>query len=91
MGTPTTTTPGPTTTSAVPTVTGRPVPTSPGEVYDYIIVGSGAGGIPMADRLTEAGKKVLLIEKGPPSSGRYGGSEFYSLQQFLAGLARAGC
>jgi len=42
--------------------------------YDYIIVGSGAGGIPLADKLSEAGKSVLLIEKGPPSSGRWGGS-----------------
>jgi len=45
-----------------------------GTTYDYIIVGSGAAGIPLADRLTEAGKTVLLLEKGPPSSGRWGGS-----------------
>ncbi|KAK4107520.1 GMC oxidoreductase [Canariomyces notabilis] len=44
------------------------------ETYDYIIVGSGAGGIPMADRLSEAGHSVLLIEKGPPSTGRWGGT-----------------
>ncbi|KAK5651942.1 hypothetical protein OQA88_11484 [Cercophora sp. LCS_1] len=42
--------------------------------YDYIIIGSGAGGIPLADRLSEAGKTVLLIEKGPPSTGRWGGT-----------------
>lgn len=42
--------------------------------YDYIVVGSGAGGIPLADRLSEAGHKVLLIEKGPPSTGRWGGT-----------------
>lgn len=51
-------------------VTGVPVPNT---AYDYIIVGSGAGGIPLADKLSEAGHKVLLIEKGPPSSGRWGG------------------
>ncbi|KAL1634694.1 hypothetical protein SLS56_002096 [Neofusicoccum ribis] len=34
-------------------------------------VGSGAAGIPLADRLSEAGKTVLLIERGPPSSGRW--------------------
>ncbi|KAK4455359.1 cellobiose dehydrogenase [Podospora aff. communis PSN243] len=43
------------------------------KTYDYIIVGSGAGGMPLADRLSEAGKTVLLIEKGPPSTGRWGG------------------
>lgn len=51
--------------------TGVPVPTG---TYDYIIVGGGAGGIPLADKLSEAGKSVLLIEKGPPSSGRWGGT-----------------
>ncbi|CRK40096.1 hypothetical protein BN1723_004714 [Verticillium longisporum] len=62
---------GPTTTSVPETpVTGVPVPNT---AYDYIIVGSGAGGIPLADKLSEAGHKVLLIEKGPPSSGRWGG------------------
>ncbi|KAL1957005.1 hypothetical protein VTO42DRAFT_6494 [Malbranchea cinnamomea] len=53
-----------------PTVTGIPVPT---DTFDYIVVGSGAGGIPIADRLSEVGKSVLLIEKGPPSSYRWGG------------------
>ena len=33
--------------------------------FDYIIVGSGAGGGPLAARLTYAGKKVLVIEAGP--------------------------
>ncbi len=32
--------------------------------FDYIIVGSGAGGGPLACRLAEAGKKVLLVEAG---------------------------
>lgn len=41
--------------------------------YDYIIVGSGASGIPLADRLSESGKSVLLIERGFASSGRWGG------------------
>jgi cellobiose dehydrogenase (acceptor) len=53
-------------------VSSMPVPT--GDTYDYIVVGGGAGGIPIADKLSEAGKKVLLIEKGPPSSGRWGGN-----------------
>lgn len=53
-------------------IEGTPVPE--GDTYDYVVIGSGAGGLPIADRLSEAGKKVLLIEKGPPSSGRWGGT-----------------
>ncbi len=44
------------------------------QTYDYIVIGSGAGGIPIADRLSEAGHSVLLLEKGPVSSGRWGGT-----------------
>ncbi|KAK9759568.1 hypothetical protein K7432_017310, partial [Basidiobolus ranarum] len=33
--------------------------------YDYIVVGSGAGGGPLASRLALAGYKTLLIEAGP--------------------------
>ncbi|KAL6712215.1 hypothetical protein ACN47E_000092 [Coniothyrium glycines] len=44
------------------------------QTWDYIIVGSGAAGIPLADRLSESGKSVLLIERGFPSSGRWGGA-----------------
>lgn len=36
------------------------------EVYDAIIVGSGAGGSAVAYRLAKAGKRVLLLEKGEP-------------------------
>lgn len=50
------------------------VPTS--LTYDYIVVGSGAGGIPIAEKLAASGKSVLLIEKGVASSARHGGSEF---------------
>ncbi|KAI1327173.1 carbohydrate-binding module family 1 protein [Xylariaceae sp. FL0255] len=60
-----------TSTTPTSTITGVPVPTG---TYDYIVVGAGAGGIPMADKLSQAGKKVLLIEKGPASSGRWGGT-----------------
>ncbi|KAI1332560.1 hypothetical protein F5Y16DRAFT_119294 [Xylariaceae sp. FL0255] len=58
-----------------PTATPSPTcdPNMDGSVYDYVIVGSGAGGIPMADRLSEAGHSVLLLEKGPPSLGMWGG------------------
>jgi len=62
---------------AVATATSAPCPATnalANTTWNYIIVGAGAGGIPLADRLSEAGKSVLLIEKGPPSSGRWGGS-----------------
>ncbi|CAK7231545.1 hypothetical protein SBRCBS47491_007967 [Sporothrix bragantina] len=54
------------------TATCTPVPSN--KTYDYIVIGSGAGGIPMADRLSEAGHSVLLLEKGPVSTGRWGGT-----------------
>lgn len=44
------------------------------ETYDYIVVGAGAGGVPLADKLSESGASVLLIERGPPSSARWGGT-----------------
>ncbi|KAI0164219.1 hypothetical protein GGR52DRAFT_110854 [Hypoxylon sp. FL1284] len=44
------------------------------QTFDYIVVGAGAGGIPIADRLSEAGHSVLLVEKGPPSAGIWGGN-----------------
>ncbi|PFH51659.1 hypothetical protein AMATHDRAFT_58825 [Amanita thiersii Skay4041] len=60
--TPTTT---PTTTSPTPTATATP--------YDYIVVGGGPGGLVAADRLSEAGKKVILLERGGPSTWETGG------------------
>jgi cellobiose dehydrogenase (acceptor) len=45
------------------------------QTWDYIVVGAGAGGIPLADKLSETGASVLLIERGPPSSGRWGGTK----------------
>jgi cellobiose dehydrogenase (acceptor) len=50
---------------------GTPAPTGS---YDYIVIGGGAAGIPVADKLSESGKSVLLLEKGPPSLGRWGGT-----------------
>ncbi|KAH7125497.1 cellobiose dehydrogenase [Dendryphion nanum] len=44
------------------------------QTWDYIVVGSGAAGIPLADKLSESGKSVLLIERGWPSTGRWGGT-----------------
>src|SRR4051794_376021 len=37
--------------------------------FDYIVVGSGAGGGPVAANLASAGFKVLLIEAGSEYSG----------------------
>ncbi|KAH6638985.1 hypothetical protein C7974DRAFT_353168 [Boeremia exigua] len=72
VGSPTSSVPPTTPTPTGPTAcVGSPAPTGS---YDYIVVGGGAGGIPIADKLSEAGKKVLLIEKGPPSLGRFGGT-----------------
>lgn len=70
-----------TNTNATATATGTAVATaaptcqsSPSnKTYDYVIVGAGAGGIPVADKLSEAGHSVLLIEKGPVSTGQWGG------------------
>ncbi|KAA8893690.1 cellobiose dehydrogenase-like protein [Sphaerosporella brunnea] len=70
-GTPTTTT------TAVPTstttTTSIPSSTQVLGTYDYIVVGGGAGGIVAADRLSETGASVLLIERGPPATYKWGG------------------
>jgi len=58
-------------TSTTTTTINGPAPTA--TPYDYIIVGSGPGGLVVADRLSEAGKKVLVIERGGPSTAETGG------------------
>ncbi|CAE7204138.1 unnamed protein product [Rhizoctonia solani] len=63
----------PTSTATATTTTTAPVVTA--TPYDYIVVGAGASGIIVADRLSEAGKKVLLIERGGPSTAETGGTE----------------
>ncbi|KAG8904357.1 substrate-specific activator of APC-dependent proteolysis, partial [Tulasnella sp. 408] len=42
----------------------------------YVVVGAGNCGLVVADRLSEAGKKVLLIERGGPSTYDTGGRDF---------------
>ncbi|KAG8688196.1 hypothetical protein FRC11_005887 [Ceratobasidium sp. 423] len=58
--TPITTTVPTSTATATATTTAPVVTATP---YDYIVVGAGASGIIVADRLSEAGKNVLLIER----------------------------
>ncbi|KAJ3037383.1 hypothetical protein HDV00_001749 [Rhizophlyctis rosea] len=59
------------------TTTTRPITqtATPTGTYDYIIIGGGAGGQVMADRLSEAGKQVLLLERGQPSTWAHGGRD----------------
>lgn len=44
-------------------------------VWDVIVVGSGPAGVIVASRMSETGKKVLLLEGGGPSYGITGGTD----------------
>ncbi|KAF8201091.1 cellobiose dehydrogenase [Mycena galopus ATCC 62051] len=62
-----------TTSSTTTTTTSVAPPTATATPVDYIIVGSGPGGIITADRISQAGKSVLLLERGGPSTWQTGG------------------
>ena len=57
--------------------------------FDAVIIGSGAGGAPIAHALTRAGKSVLLLEKGPLMRPQYqdqhGLSDFKRDELFATG------
>ncbi|KAM0344791.1 hypothetical protein ACHAPU_007166 [Fusarium lateritium] len=53
------------------------------ETYDYIVVGGGPSGLITAERLTEANKKVLLLERGPGSTVATGSNHTLSWDDSL--------
>ncbi|GIJ99447.1 hypothetical protein Aspvir_001579 [Aspergillus viridinutans] len=66
--------------SPVATVT----PTVSNSTYDYIVVGGGAAGIVAAERLAEANKRVLLIERGVAPTVEMGASDALAWNKTLA-------
>ena len=60
--------------------------------FDVVIIGSGAGGAPIAYELARAGKSVLVLEKGPWFKPQYqyenGLSDFKRDELFATGPDR---
>jgi choline dehydrogenase len=50
--------------ASLPSIAAAPTQRDTNLEYEYVIVGSGAGGGPLACRLAMAGHKTLLIESG---------------------------
>jgi choline dehydrogenase len=59
------------------------VPAERANTYEYIVVGSGAGGGPLATRLARAGHSVLLLEAGDDQ----GTDTNYTIPAFQASVA----
>ena len=60
----------------------------PGETYDYIVVGSGAGGGPLAANLAVKGFRVCLIEAGgDPEPYEYQVPSFHALSTEVPEMA----
>lgn len=57
---------------ASPTVAAPAARQEASDEYDYIVIGSGPGGGPLAVNLAKAGHSVLLLEAGDTSSGGSG-------------------
>ena len=59
------------------------------EVFDAVVIGSGAGGAPVTHELVRAGKRVLMLEKGPLFHAQHtspdGLSDFKRDEEFAAG------
>ncbi|SHN38860.1 GMC oxidoreductase [Cryptosporangium aurantiacum] len=59
------------------------------ETFDAVVIGSGAGGAPVAHALVKAGKRVLVLEKGPLFQPQYsspsGLSDFKRDEEFATG------
>lgn len=56
-------------------------------LYDIIIVGSGAGGSTLAYELSEKGNRVLIIEKGPIFMQRHAGHFWSTIPRYYTGFA----
>jgi choline dehydrogenase-like flavoprotein len=60
-----------------------------GEHFDAVVIGSGAGGAPVTHELVRAGKRVLVLEKGPLFHAQHtssdGLSDFKRDEEFATG------
>ncbi len=71
----------------------HPARLSDAEIVDVLVIGSGAGGAPLAAALAERGRSVVILEAGGLVHGQTtaGALEHYYIEQaFLAGIGRGG-